>query len=49
MAIDLLRLDGQSLLDVPLLDHLVIGEGDRYFSFREAGLIDACTSWARMP
>ncbi len=38
-----------ALIDVPLLDHLVIGEGDRYFSFREAGHIDACTSWARMP
>ncbi len=27
------------LLDLPLLDHLVIGEGQRYYSFREAGML----------
>lgn len=38
-----------AVLYVPLLDHLVIGEADRYFSFHEAGHIDPCTSWARTP
>jgi len=25
------------ILDLPLLDHLIVGEGQRYFSFKEAG------------
>ncbi len=25
------------ILDLPVLDHLIVGEGDRYYSFREAG------------
>jgi DNA repair protein RadC len=29
------------VLDLPLLDHLIVGESHRYFSFREAGLMDA--------
>jgi DNA repair protein RadC len=28
-----------AILDMPLLDHLIVGEGERYYSFREAGLI----------
>jgi DNA repair protein RadC len=27
------------LLDMPLLDHLIVGDADRYYSFREAGLV----------
>lgn len=37
------------MLDLPLLDHLIVGEGDRYYSFREAGQIDARTSWPFIP
>lgn len=29
------------ILDLPLLDHLIVGEPPRYYSFREAGLMDA--------
>ena len=29
------------VLDLPLLDHLIVGDGHRYFSFREAGLMEA--------
>jgi len=29
------------VLDLPLLDHLIVGDEHRYFSFREAGLIGA--------
>ena len=29
------------VLDLPLLDHLIVGEAPRYYSFREAGLMDA--------
>jgi len=29
------------VLDMPLLDHLIVGDGQRYFSFREAGLMGA--------
>jgi DNA repair protein RadC len=29
------------VLDMPLLDHLIVGDGHRYFSFREAGLMGA--------
>jgi len=25
------------ILDIPVLDHLIVGEGERYYSFREAG------------
>jgi DNA repair protein RadC len=28
------------LLDMPLLDHLIVGDAGRYYSFREAGIID---------
>ena len=27
------------VLDIPLLDHLIVGEDGRYFSFRESGLV----------
>jgi len=27
------------VLDVPLLDHLIVGDAGRYFSFREAGVV----------
>jgi len=27
------------LLDMPLLDHLIVGDADRYYSFREAGIV----------
>ena len=29
------------VLDMPLLDHLIVGDEHRYFSFREAGLMGA--------
>jgi DNA repair protein RadC len=29
------------VLDLPLLDHLIVGDEHRYFSFREAGLMGA--------
>ena len=29
------------VLDLPLLDHLIVGDEHRYFSFREAGLMEA--------
>jgi DNA repair protein RadC len=29
------------VLDLPLLDHLIVGDEHRYFSFREAGLVEA--------
>ena len=32
------------VLDMPLLDHLIVGDGGRYFSFREAGLIGGTPS-----
>ena len=27
------------VLDMPLLDHLIVGDGQRYYSFREAGVL----------
>jgi len=27
------------VLDIPLLDHLIVGDAGRYYSFREAGLV----------
>jgi DNA repair protein RadC len=27
------------VLDMPLLDHLIVGDADHYYSFREAGLV----------
>jgi hypothetical protein len=27
------------MLDVGLLDHLIVGDADRYYSFREAGTL----------
>jgi hypothetical protein len=32
------------VLDLPLLDHLIVGDAHRYFSFREAGLMEASRS-----
>ena len=32
------------VLDLPLLDHLIVGDEHRYFSFREAGLMEAVPS-----
>ena len=32
------------VLEMPLLDHLIVGEGDRYYSFCEAGLMEASSS-----
>ena len=29
------------VLDMPLLDHLIVGDAGRYFSFREAGTLAA--------
>ena len=29
------------ILDMPLLDHLIVGDNGRYFSFREAGTLTA--------
>jgi DNA repair protein RadC len=29
------------ILDMPLLDHLIVGDAGRYFSFREAGTLTA--------
>jgi hypothetical protein len=29
------------VLDMPLLDHLIVGDAGRYFSFREAGTLTA--------
>jgi DNA repair protein RadC len=34
------------LLDLPLLDHLIVGDADRYYSFREAGLIERSPAWS---
>ena len=31
------------LLDIGLLDHLIVGDAERYFSFREAGALNAVT------
>jgi DNA repair protein RadC len=33
------------ILDLPLLDHLIVGEAERYYSFREAGLIGSFPAW----
>jgi DNA repair protein RadC len=27
------------ILDMPLLDHLIVGDSHRYYSFREAGAL----------
>jgi hypothetical protein len=32
------------VLDLPLLDHLIVGDAHRYYSFREAGLMEASSS-----
>ncbi len=32
------------VLDMPLLDHLIVGDGGRYFSFRESGLVGGTPS-----
>lgn len=32
------------VLDLPLLDHLIVGEGGRYYSFREAGALASRTA-----
>jgi DNA repair protein RadC len=31
------------VLDIALLDHLIVGEGHRYYSFREAGAMNTCS------
>ncbi len=31
------------VLDLPLLDHLIVGDQQRYFSFHEAGSMGAAT------
>jgi hypothetical protein len=33
---DMLRMGGE-LLNVPVVDHIIIGDGDRYFSFANGG------------
>ena len=35
-----------TILDIPLLDHLIVGEGERYYSFREAGAITPVQTWS---
>jgi DNA repair protein RadC len=32
------------VLDMPLVDHLIVGDAGRYFSFCEAGLLAARSS-----
>jgi DNA repair protein RadC len=32
------------ILDMPLLDHLIVGDGGRYFSFRQAGALATRTA-----
>ena len=34
-----------AILDLPLLDHLIVGEGERYYSFREAGTLTGLQPW----
>ena len=34
-----------ALLDLPLLDHLIVGERERYYSFREAGALTGLQPW----
>ena len=34
-----------AILDLPLLDHLIVGEGERYYSFREAGALTGLQPW----
>lgn len=31
--------EGAELLQVKLLDHVIVGDGERYFSFKEAGVL----------
>lgn len=38
-----------AILDLPLMDHLIVGDGDRYYSFREAGQIDTRMAWPHTP
>ena len=38
---DLTEIQANYILDMPLLDHLIVGDGGRYFSFREAGALTA--------
>ena len=33
--------EAADILDLPLLDHLIVGDAGRYFSFREAGTLTA--------
>ena len=39
-----LQLAGDKL-DLPLLDHLIVGEDERYYSFREAGALTSLPPW----
>ena len=32
------------ILEMPLLDHLIVVDGQRYYSFREAGVIGAASA-----
>ena len=34
-----------AILDLPMLDHLIVGEGERYYSFREAGALTGLRPW----
>lgn len=34
-----------AILDLQVLDHLIVGEGERYYSFSEAAAITALQSW----
>ncbi len=36
--------EAANILDLPLLDHLIVGEGERYYSFREAGRLSPVPS-----
>ena len=36
------------VLDVSLLDHLIVGEDDRYYSFREAGVLGETSALERL-
>jgi len=43
-----LRVAGD-VLEIALLDHLIVGEDARYFSFREAGLLGSTPAVAPRP
>ena len=41
MRLTLRLAQAADILDMPLLDHLIVGDAGRYFSFREAGALNA--------